>query len=90
MGLGGDDFAGRMRSTASGLGLPDVYDKVKVSKIETGVRDLSLEDVAVLEAMDPRKRGWHWVAFGVQQRGAKLSGGVPAPRPGEEKGRKRA
>jgi hypothetical protein len=75
LGLGQEQFADRMNKLAAANGLPSGYDKSKLSKIETGVRDLSLEDVAVLELLAPR-RGWKWFAFG--------RGGIGAPRTQEE------
>jgi transcriptional regulator with XRE-family HTH domain len=65
MGLTGLDFAARMTIAARELELAVTYDKVKLSKIETGVRDLSLEDVAVIERVAPKNSGgWFRVAFG--------------------------
>jgi transcriptional regulator with XRE-family HTH domain len=68
MGMSGEAFAERMNEGAAELDLDAAYDKAKVSKIETGVRDLSLEDVAIIERIAPRGAGgWFRVAFGREQ-----------------------
>lgn len=57
-------FADRMSRAAEALGFAQRYTENAVSKIEGEYRDTALEDVAVLEAIDPERRGWHWIAFG--------------------------
>lgn len=40
------------------------YDKSMLSRMETGDRKVSLDDVAVLAQVDPKKRGREWLAWG--------------------------
>lgn len=51
------------------------YDVSALSRMETGKRKISLEDVVAISQLDPRMRGAAWLAFGddltpAQQRGA--------------------
>ena len=43
-----------------------IYDKSTLSRMETGERKVSLEDVEVLAVVDPLERGRAWLAFGDQ------------------------
>lgn len=57
-------MAFRMTERARSLGLDAFYETPIVSRIETGVRALSLTDGVVLADMDPKARGTFWIATG--------------------------
>ena len=65
--ISADELAVRMTAAAAQLRLGENYDKFKISKIETGARDLSHEDIAVLDRVDPRHPGYFWWAFGREE-----------------------
>ena len=46
-----------------------VYDKSVLSRMETGDRKVTLEDVAALSQVDPLKRGRDWLGWGDQDEG---------------------
>jgi len=56
------------------------YDKSILSRMETGDRKVTLEDIEALAAVDPLKRGRSWLAFGEGEgwQGGKTS--APGPR----------
>lgn len=85
LGLDGKGFVAELQRVNDRLGLSVKWYEKRLSTIVNGGQDLSLEDVAILEAIDPLKRPWYWPAFGVEKLGgkrvAKVSGGIPAPRP---------
>lgn len=59
------DMAERMAEAAKALGLDGVrYDSSVVARIESGARRLTLDDVAVIAAVDPKRRGRAWLAWG--------------------------
>lgn len=63
-------MAFRMTERARSLGLDAFYETPIVSRIETGVRALSLDDGVVLAEMDPEGRGTLWIATGRTVAGA--------------------
>lgn len=68
--LTGEAFARLLAEVARRRGWEAAYTKSKVSLMESERRDLSLEDVALLEDVDPDGRGWRWFAFGEARTGA--------------------
>ena len=58
------ELAKRLNLAAADLGLPQRWTGPKVSKIEVGGQDFTVEDVAVLDRYDPQRRGWFWWYFG--------------------------
>lgn len=58
------ELAKRLNVAAGDLGLPQRWTGPKVSKIEVGGQDFTIEDVAVLDRYDPQRRGWFWWYFG--------------------------
>lgn len=58
------EFAAAMNEAAQVLGIADRYDNTKVSKMEIGSRDVTLQDVQVIASIDPEKRGRRWLAWG--------------------------
>lgn len=43
------------------------YDSSMVSRIESGDRKLTLDDVAVIASIDPKGRGRDWLAWGTNE-----------------------
>jgi hypothetical protein len=64
LGLTGEAFAGVLNDAAEQLGFDPYWTGPKITNTEKGKRDLSIEDVAIVARVDPKKRGWFWVAFG--------------------------
>jgi hypothetical protein len=60
-------FVRLLSAAAERLRVPAKWDNTKLSKIRNGTQDLSLEDVACLEQVDPEHRGWFWIAFGSER-----------------------
>lgn len=60
-----EDFALRLTAAAKTLGLPLRYAPGDISKIENEYRRISIEDATVYAYVDPKKRGWTWVPYGV-------------------------
>jgi hypothetical protein len=57
-----------------------VYDKSILSRMETGERKVSLDEVAILASVDPLKRGRGWLAWGEDSAGgASPTHDGPAP-----------
>ena len=40
------------------------YDSAMISRMENGARKISLDEVEAIAALDPKKRGPSWLAFG--------------------------
>jgi hypothetical protein len=57
-------FAARLTAAARKLGVKANYDNTMVSKMETGRRDVTLDDVAVLASIDKLQRGKLWLGWG--------------------------
>lgn len=74
-GLDGKAFVVRLQQATDYLGLSTRWYEKRLSTIATGKQDLSLEDIAVLEEVDPLGRSWHWIAFGVDQLPSKRRAG---------------
>ena len=62
--LSGEEFAEVLRKNLLAFGVERRYDKAKISRIEGGSRDLSLEEAAVIAELDPQRRGILWLTFG--------------------------
>ncbi len=81
LGLDGKGMVAALQAVTNRLGLSVKWYEKRLSTIVNGGQDLSLEDVAILEAIDPKKRSWHWVAFGVEKlgtgRAVRASGEIP-------------
>lgn len=76
-------FVVELNRIATELGLPPSWSPARLSKMRTAVQDLSLEDAAVFAALDPKERGWEWIAFGeALPRIAKRRPGAGAPHAG--------
>jgi hypothetical protein len=60
-----------------------VYDKSILSRMETGERKVSLDDVAVLASVDPLKRGKAWLAWGDPAAAEKENGGASSRPPAQ-------
>lgn len=58
------EFAMRLNEAAAALNLPGRYDGFAVSRRETGRKALDAQDFATVAMLDPKRRGWMWVAFG--------------------------
>lgn len=43
------------------------FDSSKVSRMETGERKVSIDDVPYIAAVDPKRRGRDWLAWGILQ-----------------------
>jgi hypothetical protein len=59
------EFAKRANAVAARHGLKSTYDASFISKIESGIRAVSIEEVPVFAALDPLKRGEMWLAWGI-------------------------
>jgi hypothetical protein len=62
---GNEPFAERLNRAASELGLDASWNPTRVSKVRSGLQDLSIEDATVLARVDPQQRGWTWVSYDV-------------------------
>lgn len=60
----GDQFAVLIATRAAGYGLRVSYDKGKVSRLESGTRKVTVEEVAILTEIDPMCRSVAWLVFG--------------------------
>lgn len=58
------EFAKRVNAIASRYGMKATYDHSVISKIENGIRNVSIEEVPLFAALDPKERGWMWMAWG--------------------------
>jgi hypothetical protein len=63
-GLSQAAFAVELTRMAVTYGLDETYDDSKVSRIEAGLRGLTLEEGALVVLLDPEDRGVVWLAFG--------------------------
>jgi len=68
MGVNGDAFALVLEERLAAYGFPRHYDKAKISRIESGTRDLTCEEAAVIAGLDPERRGLLWLIFGKRKR----------------------
>lgn len=60
-------FAELLKQTAADLRIPHPsMTPNRVAKLRSGGQLLQFEDVAVLAAVDPLARGWHWLVFGIE------------------------
>lgn len=66
------EFAKRANAIAARHGLKSNYDTSHISKIETGIRAVSIEEIPVFAALDPKGRGESWLAWGVVRPGKPL------------------
>jgi len=64
LGVSGEEFAEMLRRQLLAYGIDRKYDKAKVSRMESGRRDLLAEELAVIASVDPEKRGMLWLIFG--------------------------
>ena len=64
LGLSGEEFGKLLGKNLSALGWQAHYDKAKVSRIESALRDLTVEEAAVIARLDPKRRGMLWLAIG--------------------------
>lgn len=79
------DFVERLNAVARTVGLPAIYDVVKLSKMENGARKVTLDDAIVVAALDSEKRGVEWLAGITKPR--RQYGGKPYRRRGGEDGK---
>src|ERR1700745_713389 len=54
---GNEAFADRLNRVANELGLDESWNATRVSKVRSGLQDLSIEDATVLARVDPQQRG---------------------------------
>lgn len=73
------EFAAAMTRAAKRLKLKDRYDNSTVSKMESGMRRVTLEDVAVVASLDPDRRGVLWLAWAAELRAQLADLGQLAP-----------
>lgn len=64
------EFAAALNAAAVRLGVQARYDGTTVSKIETGMRRVTLEDIELVAAIDPEQRGREWLGWGAAPRAA--------------------
>jgi hypothetical protein len=65
LALNGTEFAALIRRRLRQSGVPDrSFDKAKVSRIEGGKRDLTLEEGVAIAALDQQRHGIEWLTFG--------------------------
>lgn len=69
-------FVDALNAAARGIGLPAIYDIVKVSKIENSKRDVSLDDAILVADVDPHRRSVRWLAGARETPVAKKAGGI--------------
>lgn len=90
LALTGEEFAKRLNAAAKARGLRATYDKGKVSRMESGSRKLTAEEIAIVATLDPKERGVDWLVFGdvpaEEKRPSRplkdgTSGGTPLPHP---------
>lgn len=66
LGIKQDEMAERLTAKAAELGFGYItYDKAKVSKSETGGREIEAEDALVWAYLDPERRGVPWLVAGL-------------------------
>src|SRR4051812_31108881 len=58
-------FAAKLNEAARHLGLEEEWKPERLSKVRSGTQDLSVEDMTVLAYVDPERRGWTWIAYGL-------------------------
>lgn len=72
LGMTGDEFAAELTKWSRLFGVGTGYEKGKVSKIESGSRKLTIEEAAIISAIDRDERGAAWLIFGdVSKRAAR-------------------
>ena len=88
-GLSGEALAAEMTRLARSFGMGAAFDGTKISRMESGQRELSAEEAALLTVIDPEGRSVVWLAFGASggklaRKGATVSGAprLPLRRPG--------
>ena len=64
MGKQQGEFADALNTKAAESGLRARYDNTAISKLENGRRDLSVNDLFLIAALDPKQRGERWLAYG--------------------------
>lgn len=70
------EFAAVLNNAAKRLSIDMTYNNTTVSKMETGARSVTLEDVMIIASVDPLGRPREWLAWGeasasVRRRGFK-------------------
>ena len=58
------EYATALNAAAKRLKLPKNYSVSTISRLETGRQEITLEDVLIIAAVDPEKRGRDWLAWG--------------------------
>lgn len=58
-------FARRLNQAASELGFPEAWNPNRLAKVRTGTQGISIEDMTVVARVDPKQRGYTYVAFGI-------------------------
>lgn len=61
----GAGFTVLLNRAAEDLQLSPIWTQSRLSKVRSGIQDLSIEDMTVIAYLDPKKRGWTWIAYGV-------------------------
>lgn len=60
----GATFTAHLNKVALQLGFEAYWDEPKLNKTERNHREIQPVDLAILTAVDPKGRGWFWLAFG--------------------------
>ncbi len=68
LGITGEGFADRLNDAAEQMGLSRYWTSPKITNTEKDKRDLSFEDAIAIAHLDPKPRGWMWVAWGFSTR----------------------
>ncbi len=64
LGLTGEKFGELLTREARKRRMSATYDKGKVSRMESGERKVTVEEVAILTELDPERRPVAWLVFG--------------------------
>lgn len=59
-------LAAELNTVAETLGVPAIWSGPRITKMEQGGQNYSIEDVAVLSLYEP-SHSWVWWAYGVEQ-----------------------
>lgn len=63
LGIDGEQFAERLQQGMHARGFSSTrYDKAKLSRIEKGSRDVSIDEAVVILGLDPQRRDFLWLA----------------------------
>lgn len=58
-------FAQRLNAAAHELGFAEAWNPNRLAKVRTGAQGIAVDDMTVVARLDPKQRGYTYVAFGI-------------------------